>query len=73
LDVICGIDANNQDYALSTIFEPVVGSLDNQGLSAVYCVAIAVYDAAGTKAPNNRFAVALADVVEKTGRKRGIV
>lgn len=73
LDEFHGIDANNQDCALSTIVEPVVGSLDNQGLFAVCCGAIAVYDAVGMKALSNRFAVELVDVVEKTGRKRGIV
>ena len=73
LDEIYDIDANNRDCAQSTIVELVVDSLDNQGLSSVCCGAIAVYDAVVTNAPNNRFAVVLADVVEKTGRKRGIV
>ncbi|QPK64128.1 hypothetical protein IVG45_03915 [Methylomonas sp. LL1] len=73
LDEIHGIDTNNRDCALSTIVEPVVGSLDNQGLSSVCCGAIVVCDAVGTKASNNRFAVDLVDMVEKIGRKRGIV
>ncbi len=73
LDEIYDIDANNRDCALSRIVEPVVGFLDNQGLFSVCCGAIVVYDAVGTKALSNRFGVELVDVVEKTGRKRGIV